>query len=244
MPFEPYTFYVLASFGFAFVLLMLCVVVLMRQRRELDRTLQTLKGESMSQDDMPQNDRSISPKRRVFMLALVPLVLFGALFALFYSRLDEGNPNQVPSALIGKALPSFDLKPIEGLANIPGIASQNLTQGQVTVLNVFASWCGPCRDEHPFVVELSKNPKLRVVGLNYKDTPDNARKFLSQHGNPYVAVGSDRTGRVAMDFGVYGVPETFIISAEGRIVTRLVGPLNAKRIAEEINPVLVKLGVL
>ncbi|MCK0208274.1 DsbE family thiol:disulfide interchange protein [Starkeya koreensis] len=183
-----------------------------------------------------------SPGRRR-LLVLLPLIAFLALAALFYGRLFSGDPSRVPSALIGRPAPALDLPPLDGLARdgaaVPGLTSAGLT-GEVTVLNVFASWCVPCRDEHPFLVALSKMPGFRLVGLNYKDDAENARRFLGRFGNPYAAVGVDANGRTAIDWGVYGVPETFVIGRDGRIAYKFIGPLDERGLTEKLLPEIQK----
>ncbi|WP_428031052.1 DsbE family thiol:disulfide interchange protein [Ancylobacter sp.] len=177
------------------------------------------------------------------LLVLLPLVAFLALAGLFYGRLFSGDPSRVPSALIGRQAPALDLPALEGLMRdgqpVPGLVSAALN-GEVTVLNVFASWCVPCRDEHPFLVQLSQMPGFRLVGLNYKDDAGNARRFLGRFGNPYAAVGVDANGRTAIDWGVYGVPETFIIGKDGRIAYKFIGPIDAQGLKERLLPEIEK----
>jgi cytochrome c biogenesis protein CcmG/thiol:disulfide interchange protein DsbE len=176
------------------------------------------------------------------LLLLIPLVVFLALAALFLVRLFAGDPSRVPSALINRPAPTFSLPPIEGLlkdgAPVPGLASVDLTgpatDGRVTVVNVFASWCAPCRMEHPLLLKLAQDPRVRLVGINYKDDPDNARRFLGELGNPYAAVGADTGGRTAIDWGVYGVPETFIVGPDGIIRYKNVGPLTPEALKADI----------
>jgi len=165
---------------------------------------------------------------RMRILYLVPLFVFAALALLFLVRLYAGDPSQVPSALIGRPVPAFTLEPLPGLSQagqpVPGLSDADL-KGRVTVVNVWASWCVPCRQEHPALAELAKNPAVRVVGINYKDNPENARRFLGSLGNPFAAIGIDPNGRAAIDWGVYGVPETFIVGPDGTIRYKHVGPL-------------------
>ena len=170
----------------------------------------------------------LAVERRSRLIFLLPVVLFAALALLFLVRLYSGDPSQVPSALIGRPVPAFALEPLEGLQArgqpVPGLASDDL-KGRVTVVNVWASWCGPCRDEHPLLMELAGDPSIRVVGINYKDNPENARRFLGRFGNPFAAVGTDPSGRTAIDWGVYGVPEAFVIGPDGTIRHKQIGPL-------------------
>lgn len=171
-----------------------------------------------------------APPRRSRLLFLVPVLVFAGLAALFMARLYSGDPSRLPSALVGRAAPDFTLPPIPALVNgagapIPGLEGADLKGGTVTILNVWASWCAPCRVEHPVLMELAKDPTVRLVGFNYKDKPENARRFLGTFGNPFAAVGADESGRTAIEFGVYGVPETFVIDEVGRIRHKHVGPL-------------------
>ncbi|GGC51052.1 DsbE family thiol:disulfide interchange protein [Chelatococcus reniformis] len=192
--------------------------------------------------DNPQVDPSApvegptaGPRRR---LVLIPLLVFLALAALLLVRLfGGGDPSAVPSALIGKPVPSFDLPPLPGLgqdgAAVPGLKAADL-KGHVTVVNVWASWCAPCRIEHPLLLQLARDPRIRLVGINYKDTPENARRFLGQLGNPFAAVGQDLSGRTGIDWGVYGVPETFVVDASGIIRHKHVGPLTPQSLSTTV----------
>jgi cytochrome c biogenesis protein CcmG, thiol:disulfide interchange protein DsbE len=167
-------------------------------------------------------------ERRIRFLHLVPILVFAAVAGLFLVRLYAGDPSKVPSALIGRPAPAFVLAPLPGLARggaaVPGLSGDEL-KGALTVVNVWASWCAPCRQEHPVLMELARNPAFRVVGINYKDQPENARRFLGALGNPFAAVGVDANGRTAIDWGVYGVPETFVVGPDGAIRHKHIGPL-------------------
>src|SRR5687768_5032391 len=157
-----------------------------------------------------------SPKPRRFIV-LVPLLLFLGLAALFLMQLLSGRDvAEIPSALIGQPAPETNLPPLEGMA-LPGIASRNFA-GKVTLVNVWASWCAPCREEHPILLALSQDKRFGIAGLNCKDAPENARRFLGSLGNPYSAIGVDQAGRAAIDWGVYGVPETFLVGKDGEIL--------------------------
>ncbi|MGM4902614.1 DsbE family thiol:disulfide interchange protein [Tardiphaga sp. 866_E4_N2_1] len=164
-----------------------------------------------------------TPKRR-WMLAL-PLLIFAALAALFWFRLGA-DPAKLPSALIGRAAPQTTLPALEGLtdsgAPVPGLDPAAF-KGKVSLVNVWASWCAPCHEEAPLLTELGKDKRLQLVGINYKDAPDNARRFLGRYGNPFGIVGVDGNGRAAIEWGVYGVPETFIVGRDGRIAYKMVG---------------------
>jgi cytochrome c biogenesis protein CcmG/thiol:disulfide interchange protein DsbE len=189
----------------------------------------------------PIEGQPARPRRR--LLVLLPLIAFGLLAALFYGRLFSGDPSRLPSALIGHEAPVLDLPALDGLARdgapVPGLESAAL-KGQVTVLNVFASWCAPCRDEHPLLVELSKQQGFRLVGLNYKDDAENARRFLGRFSNPFAAVGVDANGRAAIEWGVYGVPETFIVGKDGRIAYKYVGPIDEDGLRTRLMPEIAK----
>jgi cytochrome c biogenesis protein CcmG/thiol:disulfide interchange protein DsbE len=169
-----------------------------------------------------------APPRRFRLLFLLPALVFAALALLFVVRLYSGDPSRIPSALIGRPVPAFALAPLEGLnaggQPVPGLAQADL-MGRTTIVNVWASWCAPCRQEHPVLMDLAREGGARVVGINYKDNPENARRFLGALGNPFAAVGVDPNGRTAIDWGVYGVPETFIVGPDGTIRYKHVGPL-------------------
>jgi cytochrome c biogenesis protein CcmG, thiol:disulfide interchange protein DsbE len=166
--------------------------------------------------------------RRGRLLYLLPAAIFVGLAILFVARLGGGDPSKVPSALIDKPAPVFNLAPLEGLVldgkPVPGLSNEDL-KGRVTVVNVWASWCAPCRQEHPLLMELAMDPSIRVVGINQKDNPDNARRFLGALGNPFAAVGADANGRASIEWGVYGVPETFIVGPDGTIRHKHIGAL-------------------
>jgi len=180
-------------------------------------------------------------KRR--LLVLLPLVAFLGLAALFFFRLGAGDPSRIPSALIGREAPATDLPAVAGLERngepVPGIVPADF-KNAVTVLNVWASWCVPCRDEAPLLIKLAGDKRIRLVGINYKDQPDNARRFLGRFGNPYVASGADTNGRAGIEWGVYGVPENFIIGRDGRIAYKLVGPLSAENLEQVFMPEIEK----
>ena len=180
-------------------------------------------------------------KRR--LLVLLPLVAFLGLAALFFFRLGAGDPSRIPSALIGREAPATDLPAVAGLERngqpVPGIVPADF-KNAVTVLNVWASWCVPCRDEAPVLLKLAADKRIRLVGINYKDQADNARRFLGRFGNPFVASGADANGRAAIEWGVYGVPETFIVGRDGRIAYKLVGPLTPENLEQVMKPQIEK----
>lgn len=172
----------------------------------------------------------------------LPLLIFAVLAGLFWYALQGGDPSRLPSALIGKPVPDFTLSPIAGLSaggkDVPGFASSDLAQGAPTIVNVFASWCVECQVEHPMLLALSQEPGIRLYGIDYKDDAASARRFLGRYGNPYARVGADASGRVAIDFGVYGVPETYVVTGDGKIAYRHVGPLTEQAVRDNILPLL------
>ena len=187
------------------------------------------------------NDSTNLRRRRV--VVLVPLAIFLGLVSLFLFRLNGGDPSIIPSALIGRPAPKTALPPIAGLdrdgQQIPGIDPASF-KGAVTVINVWASWCVPCHDEAPLLLQLSQDSRLRLIGINYKDQPDNARRFLGRYGDPFAAAGADESGRAAIEWGVYGVPETFIVGRDARIAYKLVGPITAANLDAVLKPQIEK----
>jgi cytochrome c biogenesis protein CcmG, thiol:disulfide interchange protein DsbE len=194
------------------------------------------------------DDTGATPERRAGtrrrrLIVFIPLVVFLALAALFMYRLGAGDPSRIPSALIGRPAPSTNLPPIPGLERdgrpVPGLDSAAFN-GEVTVLNVWASWCVPCHDEAPLLLKLAADRRILVAGINYKDEVDNARRFLGRHGNPFVANGIDRNGRAAIEWGVYGVPETFVVGRDGRIAFKLIGPITPDNLDKALQPAIEK----
>ncbi len=172
------------------------------------------------------------------LIFLLPLLLFAALAGYFAFALISGrDPRELPSALLDKPAPDFDLP---GLLEGQRLSIAGL-RGQVFVLNVFASWCAPCRVEHPLLLRLARQDKVHLVGIAYKDRPEDSRRFLAELGNPYRATGIDRDGRTGIDFGLYGVPETYVIDRQGHIRKRFVGPLSAALVDRELLPLLRQL---
>ena len=172
------------------------------------------------------------PQRRSFLM-LLPLIAFMALAAIFWFRLGDSDPLRIPSALIGHPAPQTPLPALEGLtsngAQVPGLDPAAF-KGKVSIVNVWASWCVPCHDEAQLLTELAKDNRIQLIGINYKDTADNARRFLGRYGNPFASVGVDANGRAAIEWGVYGVPETFIVGRDGKIAYKLVGPITPENI--------------
>lgn len=173
-----------------------------------------------------------------YALFALPLILLVALVSVFAFSIDRDS-SLVRSVLIDKPVPQFSLPPVQGL-DTPGFDTAALT-GEPTLVNVFASWCIPCRDEHPLLERVKADTGIRLYGINHSDAPENAVAFLEELGNPYDAVGADRDRRVSIDWGVYGVPETFLVSAEGVIVYKHVGPLTPGAIETELLPALERL---
>jgi cytochrome c biogenesis protein CcmG, thiol:disulfide interchange protein DsbE len=172
------------------------------------------------------------------LLYVLPLAVFAVLAVYFALGLGM-DPKIIPSALIDKPVPQFTLPPIEGGAG-EGFSDADL-KGGVSVVNVFASWCIPCKAEHPFITRLAGVGVATVYGLNYKDEAEDALKWLADLGNPYAEIGADRNGRVGIDWGVYGVPETFVVDAQGRIRHKHVGPLTQKTLEGELLPIIREL---
>jgi cytochrome c biogenesis protein CcmG/thiol:disulfide interchange protein DsbE len=177
------------------------------------------------------------------LLVMLPLIAFLALAGLFLYRLGTGDPSKLPSALIGRQAPTIDLPAIEGLTRdgkpVPGLSSATFA-GNVTLVNVWASWCVPCHDEAPLLDQMAKDKRFQIVGINYKDAPDNARRFLNRYGNPFAAAGADDKGRSSIDWGVYGVPETFLIGRNGAIAYKLVGPITPENLVKVLMPEIEK----
>lgn len=180
------------------------------------------------------------PLRR--LLVYLPLLSFIALAGLFAYRLHVVGQNpdatsRIPSALINKPVPEFSLPP---LAELPGDGLDTGMLGSgLHVINIWASWCVPCRAEHPVLMELAKDERFELSGINYKDVPENARRFIGNLGNPYVRIGADESGRSGIEWGVYGVPETFIVK-DGIIVYKFIGPLSARTVTSDFLPAIEK----
>ncbi|MER9726285.1 MULTISPECIES: DsbE family thiol:disulfide interchange protein [unclassified Mesorhizobium] len=184
-----------------------------------------------------ESETPASPRRR--LIVLLPLLVFLGLAGLFLSQLLSGRDEAaVPSALIGLPAPQTNLPALEG-SNLPGLDSKAFA-GKVTLVNVFASWCAPCREEHPVLLQLSQDKRFVMAALNYKDQAQNARRFLGDLGNPFQAIGFDEAGRTAIDWGVYGVPETFVIGKDGNIAYKHVGPLTGESARDVLLPQIEK----
>jgi len=194
--------------------------------------------------EAPASAGAEPPRRRRPLLVVLPVAVFAALAVLFLVQLYAGDPSRIPSALVGRPAPLAPLPPLAGLLEkgqpVPGITPADFT-GKVTLVNIWASWCVPCREEHPVLMALARDPRVRLVGINYKDAPDNARRFLGQFGLPYAAVGVDPNGRAAIEWGVYGVPETFLVAPDGSIASKFVGPLTEASVRTTLMPLIEKL---
>lgn len=179
--------------------------------------------------------------RTRYALALLPLLLFGGFALIAGKMLYDQDVNgldisAIPSALIGTKAPALSLPPLEG-SNLPALTDTAI-KGKLTLVNVFASWCIPCRQEHPLLQELAKDDRITVVGINYKDKQDNALRFLGELGNPFAAIGVDPNGKAAIDWGVYGIPESYLVGADGTILYKKVGPFDARSVERDLLPAI------
>ena len=168
-----------------------------------------------------------------FIPGLIFLIIAIALFVGLSLK-----PREIPSALIDKPAPEFDLPAIEGMEGGKGFSTANLKDGQVSLVNIWASWCGPCRMEHPYLMDLQADGIVPIYGINQKDKPANAMKFLDLLGDPYDRIGADITGRTTIDWGVYGVPETFVVRGDGTIAYKHVGPITPTVLEDELLPAI------
>ena len=190
-------------------------------------------GELVPEARAPPPD---TQSRRRLLLAL-PAAAFAGLAGIFVWGLAR-DPSTIPSTLIGRPVPDFNLPPVEG--RILGLSSADL-EGEVSLVNFFASWCVPCRVEHPLFLDLHKKGAVPIHGINYKDRPEDAARWLNQRGDPYTRTGADLDGRVGIDWGVYGIPETFVVDAEGRIAYKHIGALTEQVLAGTIMPLVDRL---
>jgi cytochrome c biogenesis protein CcmG/thiol:disulfide interchange protein DsbE len=182
--------------------------------------------------------------RMRIVLAALPLAVFIALALIFWTQLNSGRDiSEIPSALIGTKAPWRDLDPLTGAtkdgAPVPALTTQT-ARGKLTLVNFWASWCVPCRQEHPVILQLAKDPRITVVGVNYKDGAENALRFLGELGNPFSAIGLDPAGRMAIDWGVYGIPESYLVGPDGTILYKRVGPFDDKSLTEGLYPAIEK----
>ncbi len=171
------------------------------------------------------------------LLMMVPPILFLIFAAVAWVGLNRENPGELPSALVGKPAP--ELGRVVALRGDPAPTDADLKAPGVKLVNFWASWCGPCRAEHPLLSSLTAEG-VPVIGVNYKDTPSNALGFLEDLGDPYVKIGADASGRTGLDWGIYGVPETFVIGPDGTVIERFPGPLSPDVIEERIRPAIAK----
>jgi cytochrome c biogenesis protein CcmG/thiol:disulfide interchange protein DsbE len=188
------------------------------------------------------DERPSPPRKRGFGWVVAPVLIFGALVAVFAFALKTGDPSKLPSALIGKRAPATAFAPVEGLVDagkpVPGFSGADLATGKPSVVNFWASWCVPCAEEQPLLVDLQKRTGVTLWGVNYKDDPVAARRFLGRYGNPFAGVGADPNGRGAIEWGVYGMPETFVLNGKGEIIFKHVGPVSADSIEKKLMPAI------
>jgi cytochrome c biogenesis protein CcmG, thiol:disulfide interchange protein DsbE len=189
-------------------------------------------------DIQPETSPKARPGLRL-LLALLPFLAFVGLSAIFAMQLLSGrDTSQIPSALIGHKAPDLAMPPLEG-SQRPALTHAFIA-GKLTLVNVFASWCIPCRQEHPYLLQLAKDPRITLVAINYKDKNDNALRFLGELGNPFAAIGIDQNGASAIDWGVYGVPESYLVDQNGVIVYKKIGPFDARSIEGDLNTAIEK----
>lgn len=178
------------------------------------------------------------------LLRLMPVVVFAVVAGFFAMALRSGDPSRLPSTLVGKPVPETVFPALEGLQSDgkpePGFSSADLAKGKVSVVNYWASWCQPCVEEHPFLEQLKEQAGIDLYGVNYKDQTDAARRYIGRYGNPYSAVGTDASGRAAIDWGVYGTPETFVVNGKGEVVYKHVGPISAESLKTKLLPIIEK----
>lgn len=178
---------------------------------------------------------------------ILPFGIFAVIAVMFlFKIISNRDPSEIKSPLIGKPAPQFSLPPLEQLqrngAVVPGFAAADLAKGEPTMIVVWGSYCIPCAQEAPALLAFKAKFNVRLFGLNYKDKPDAAREFLARYGNPFDAVGDDRSGRVSIDWGIYGAPETFIVDGHGTVLYKYVGPLTQSVLKSEVLPILNKAG--
>jgi cytochrome c biogenesis protein CcmG/thiol:disulfide interchange protein DsbE len=178
------------------------------------------------------------------LFRLLPVLIFAAVVGFFAMALRSGNPNLVPSTLVGKHVPESTFPAVAGVDSNgefkSGFSSADLANGKVSVVNFWASWCMPCVEEYPLLIQLKENAGVDIYGVNYKDRASAARHFIGRYGNPFTALGTDAQGRAAIDWGVYGMPETFIVDGKGTIVYKQVGPITSDVIATKLLPAIQK----
>ena len=197
---------------------------------------------SSNEDRRPQLHTERAAFARRFGWTAIPALLFVSLALLFAFALRSGDPSKLPSALIGRPVPASEFPPLDGLTEVgrpvPGFAGADLARGKVSVVNFWASWCAPCVEEHPLLGALKAQTGVDIYGVNYKDQAVAARRFLGRYGNPFTAVGVDGNGRAAIEWGVTGMPETFIVNGKGVIVYKHVGPISPETLETRIIPMV------
>lgn len=185
------------------------------------------------------DDGSSGRPRGRYLLAFLPLAIFAGLAVAFWSQLNSGRDiSEIPSALIGTKAPALNLPALEG-ASLPALTDDAI-KGKLALVNVFASWCVPCRQEHPLLKELAKDERITVVGINYKDKNENSLRFLGELGNPYTAIGVDPNGKAAIDWGVYGIPESYLVGPDGTILYKKTGPFDEASVRQGLLPAIEK----
>ncbi len=192
---------------------------------------------------MTEQTETEEKPRRSILLAMLPVLLFGSLVVVFFIGLTQGDTfRKLPSVLIGKPAPTLDMEPVENLVingkQVPTFKGEDLKKGKVTVVNFWASWCVPCRQEHPQMIALGKMPEIQLFGINYKNEPADASQFLRQLGSPYAAIGSDFRGRAGIEWGVVGLPETYIVDGKGIIRYKFIGPISERALKNGFMPKL------
>lgn len=185
--------------------------------------------------DETQQQPASGGKGRIYLVALIPLIIAAVIGGFLYRGLDL-DPKLIPSVLINKPAPTFDLAALPGYEK--GLATGDLKGQKLALVNVFASWCVACRVEHPLLMDLQRKGLVDIYGLNYKDEPGDAVRWLNRFGDPYTQIGSDRDGRVGIEFGVYGVPETFLVNEKGVIIEKITGPISPLILKEKLMPMI------
>lgn len=174
---------------------------------------------------------------KISLLMVAPPAIFAGLAALFLFGMNRDNPNELPTALAGRPAPAVV---VDALGDAPVFSDETLRDGDLKLVNFWASWCAPCRIEHPNLMELEASG-VKIYGINYKDKPANAARFLAELGDPYTGIGTDETGRMGINWGVYGVPETYLIDGEGKIIMRIAGPVTDRELENRLRPAMDKL---
>ncbi len=209
----------------------------MRQTFIREQPVQNAGTDLIVETALNSHTPAANERRGARLRFLFPIAAFAALMLTFGWALNR-NPSTIPSALIGQQVPQFALSAVQGRAL--GLSSADLI-GEVSLVNVFASWCVACREEHPVFMQIKTENLVPIHGLNYKDRPDDAAKWLNTKGDPYTRTGADLNGRVAIDWGVYGVPETFVITKNGDIAHKHIGAVTPKDLEETILPLIRRL---